>query len=281
MNAREIAGVFETIAPLNSGIPDDELGFLWGDPNREVKRVGCVWDLNAFSIRACVRRRIDLAICHEALWRPTQESPWYEGPAAAEILPNRLRRELLERHGLVVYRSHSNWDALPGFGISDSAVASLGLKGLKRVARKKFFSVDELPRPMTVAALGARVAAGLGFSGCRLFGQTNRKIRRFAFLIGGFGENQHHMPQAAKALGAEAIIIGEMSEFIAIGCLEMGLPVIESLHSVSEIPGIKQQALLLAEKLAPIQVEYVRSGALAAVPPRGGRSRPRARRARR
>lgn len=273
MNAREIAGIFETIAPLNSGIPDDELGFLWGDPNKRVKRVGCVWDLNALSIRTCLQRKIDLVICHEALWRPGQTSPWYEGPDEADIQPNRLRRELLERHGLVVYRSHSNWDALPDYGISDSAVASLGLKGLKRVARRKFFSVDALPRPMTVAALRNRVATGLGYAGCRMFGATNRKIRRFAFLIGGFGENQHHMPQAAKDLGAEAIILGEMSEFIVIGCLEMDLPVIESLHSVSEIPGIKQQALLLAERLAPVEVEYVPSGALAGTPARGRRMR--------
>ena len=39
-------------------------------------------------------------------------------------------------------------------------------------------------------------------------------------------------------MGAEAIIIGEMSEFIVIACLEMGMPVIESLHSASEIPAI-------------------------------------------
>ena len=32
MIAREIAKVFEEIAPLDSGIPGDELGFIWGDP---------------------------------------------------------------------------------------------------------------------------------------------------------------------------------------------------------------------------------------------------------
>ena len=62
-------------------------------------------------------------------------------------------------------------------------------------------------------------------------------------------------------MGAEAIIIGEMSEFIVIACLEMGLPVIETLHSVSEIPGIKRQAVLLAERLPDLPVKYVPSGA--------------------
>jgi hypothetical protein len=42
----------------------------------------------------------------------------------------------------------------------------------------------------------------------------------------------------------------------------MGLPVIESLHSVSEIPGIRNQARVLAEHLLGVRVEYVPSGAM-------------------
>jgi putative NIF3 family GTP cyclohydrolase 1 type 2 len=103
----------------------------------------------------------------------------------------------------------------------------------------------------------------LDFRQCRIFGDPAKRIRRFAFLIGGFCGNQWHMPQAAMEMGAEAIIIGEMNEFIAIAALEMGLPVIESLHSVSEIPGIRSQARLLAERLHPLRVEYVPSGAAA------------------
>ncbi len=261
--AREVATLFESIAPLDSGIPGDELGFIWGDADAIVQGIGCVWDLNTGSIRACVERGLNLLICHEALWLAGQESPWYRGPAPDRIRPNQLRRELLERHGLTVYRSHSNWDALPRDGISDAANAALELEGLKTVAREKFFSVEELPEPVSIADLRKHVAAGLGYSECRIFGDPNRTVRRFAFLIGGFGENQLHMPQAAMELGAEAIIIGEMSEFIVIGCLEMGLPVIESLHSASEIPGIRRQARMLADRLPGLKVEYVPSGARA------------------
>ena len=73
------------------------------------------------------------------------------------------------------------------------------------------------------------------------------------------------MPQAARDMGAEAIIIGEMSEFIVIACLEMGIPVIESLHSVSEIPAIRRQAIVLSERLPDLHVRYVSSGAMAFV----------------
>ena len=61
-------------------------------------------------------------------------------------------------------------------------------------------------------------------------------------------------------LGAEAVIIGEMSEFIVLACLDMGLPVIETLHSVSEIPGIKRQAAILSDRFPELPVKYVPSG---------------------
>jgi putative NIF3 family GTP cyclohydrolase 1 type 2 len=196
------------------------------------------------------------------LWLPRQTSGWYAPSASGAIHSNRVRRELLERHGTVVYRSHSNWDALPA-GVPDQAVAALGIAGLEVVAAQPFFKVHRLPRPTPVRELLERAAAGLGLGGCRLFGDGGRVVERFAFLVGGFGENQWHMPQAAVELGAQALIIGEMSEFIVIAALELGVPVVETLHSASEIPAIRRQAELLGARLPGVPVRYVESGALA------------------
>jgi putative NIF3 family GTP cyclohydrolase 1 type 2 len=262
MKAREIAAVLEAIAPVDSGVPGDQLGFVWGDPETEVDALGCAWCIHADSLRRCAQRDLRMVICHEGLWLPSQSSPWYEGPDEAHIRPNQTRRRLLEEYRMVVYRSHSNWDALRGDGIADSAVACLRLDGMKEISRQKFFSVQALLAPMTVQHLRDKVASAVGYAGCRVFGDSAKRINRFAFLIGGFGENQFNMPQAAMEMGAEAIIIGEMSEFIVMGSLEMGMPVIESLHSVSEIPGIRNQARVLAARLPGVRVEYVPSGAM-------------------
>ena len=259
--AREIANLFETIAPIQSGIAGDELGFIYGDPAQEVRGIGCMWIASAAGITAAAQAGLNMLICHEGLWDRPQTSPWYDGPAEQEIHSNKLRKRLLDQYGMRVYRSHSNWDALKGDGVSDQAVAALGIAGLSEVARQRFFSVQELPQAQTAGWLYQRAREGLGFTGCRLFGDPDKAIRRFAFLIGGFGENQFHMPQAARDMGAEAIIIGEMSEFVVIDCLEMGLPVIETLHSVSESPAIRRQAALLAERLPNLLVRFIPSGA--------------------
>ena len=99
--------------------------------------------------------------------------------------------------------------------------------------------------------------------GCRPFGDGERVVERFAFLIGGFGENQWHMPQAAVEMGAQALIIGEMSEFIVVAALELGVPVVERPHSVSEVPAIRRPAEILAARLPAVPVRYAASGALA------------------
>ncbi|HOX39802.1 MAG TPA: Nif3-like dinuclear metal center hexameric protein [Candidatus Brocadiia bacterium] len=260
--AREVAQAFEEIAPMSAGLAGDQLGFIHGNPDAVVAGLGCMWCVHSQSLRYCAERGLNMIICHEALWLPAQTSPWYDGPTEERIFSNRVRREGLAAGGAVVYRSHSNWDGLRNIGIADSAVAALRLAEAKEIGRQRFFSVQELARPVYVEELKRIVERGLGFAGCRIFGDAGKQIRRFAFLIGGFGENQCHMPQAAMEMGAEAVIIGEMSEFIVIACLEMGLPVIESLHSVSEIPGIKAQAEVLAKRLHPLRVEYVPSGAM-------------------
>ena len=263
--AREIADVFETIAPIESGIKGDELGFIYGDSGHpaEVRGVACTWIVTTQSIAAAVEAGANMIICHESIWMSPQESPWYDGPAEDGLHSNLVRKELLDRTGMVVYRSHSNWDALRGDGVPDQAVAALGIDGLRESARQKFFAVHELPESRSIAWLFEKAQAGLGYGACRIFGDPNRMVRRFAFLIGGFGENQFHMPQAARDLGAEALIIGEMSEFIVITCLEMGLPVIETLHSVSEMPAIRRQAQLLAARLPNVPVYFIPSGVTA------------------
>jgi putative NIF3 family GTP cyclohydrolase 1 type 2 len=262
MRARDVADVLEGIAPLDSGVPNDELGFLYGDPQKVISGVACMWNVHTSSIRAAESQGLDLLICHEALWVPPQTSPWYAGPTPDAIASNALRRALLDEAGAVVYRSHSNWDALVDDGVPDQAVDALGIEGLREVARQRFFAVHQLPALMRVRDLEQAASEGLGYSATRVFGDQDKVVQRFAFLIGGFGENQLHMPQAARDLGAEALIIGEMSEFIVISALEMGMPVIETLHSVSESPAIRRQAALLAAQLPGLPVRYVPSGVL-------------------
>ena len=60
-----------------------------------------------------------MIICHESIWLPKQTSSWYQGPDKQDIYSNYRRKELLDQYRIVVYRSHSNWDALEKNGVPD------------------------------------------------------------------------------------------------------------------------------------------------------------------
>jgi len=261
--ARQVAAVFESIAPLDSGIPGDELGFLVGDPDTPVRGIACLWNAHSESLQEAVRRGCNLLIVHETPFYERHPSPWYAGPESeARITANQKRRNLIEQHNLVIYRSHSNWDALDVDGVPDQAVRALGLP-VRIVARQKFFKVHELDAPISVAELAEHARRGLEMPWTpRIFGPSDKMVQRFAFLIGGFGGNQLQMPQAACELGAQAIIVGEMLEWIAINSLELGMPVVETLHSLSEIPAIRRQSEMLSGMFPTLPVEYVPSGVL-------------------
>ena len=130
--AQQVADVLESIAPMDTGIPGDELGFLVGDPATPVRGVACMWNAHSASLREAIQRGLNLLIVHELPFCEIQESPWYEGPKREEdIIANQKRRALIEQHRLVIYRCHSNWDALAVDGVPDQAVDALGIDGLK------------------------------------------------------------------------------------------------------------------------------------------------------
>jgi putative NIF3 family GTP cyclohydrolase 1 type 2 len=263
LTARQIADAFEKIAPIESGLPGDELGFIYGEPNTEVSGIACMWNAHAKSIQRAIDYGHNMLIVHEALFYHPQESGWYDGPENSEdIVANRKRRALLDEHGIAVYRSHSNWDALAIDGVPDQAVKALGIGELEVVGSQRFFRVHRLPRDFTVADLATVAGRGLDVEDVRIYGDRNRSIRNFAFLIGGFGGNQVHMPQAASEMGAEAIIIGEILEWVVIAALECGLEVIATVHSSSEIPAIRRQAEMLSDEFPDLPVEYIHSGML-------------------
>ena len=85
MTGLQFAELFESIAPVDSGVPGDELGFVFGNPEVEIRGIGCVWSVQASSIAACAEKGINLIVTHERLWLPKQESNWYECPPEHEL----------------------------------------------------------------------------------------------------------------------------------------------------------------------------------------------------
>jgi putative NIF3 family GTP cyclohydrolase 1 type 2 len=95
----------------------------------------------------------------------------------------------------------------------------------------------------------------------RFFGDPEREVRRIAPLIGGFGGNQFSIPEEVHRLGAEAIVAGDLVEYVTLHALELGLGVVETLHSATENPALQRLAELLGARFHGVPVRYIESGA--------------------
>jgi putative NIF3 family GTP cyclohydrolase 1 type 2 len=258
IRAADVATFVEALAPPDSGVPRDDNRFTFGDPATEVRGIGVTWMPTAAALREAADLGLNLLVVHEAWWFEAQHSPWYAELPAWSKPVNLGRLGLLTGNGLCLYRCHSNWDARPGDGVADRIGPALGLE--REVARGRFTRVFEVP-PVALAALAARVKAQLGLPAVRFFGDPGREIRRIAPLIGGFGGNQFSIPEEVHRLGAEAVVAGDLVEYVTLHALELGLGVVETLHSVTENPALQRLAELLGARFPGVPVRFLESGA--------------------
>ena len=260
LRAIDVARYVEELAPRDSGIPNDDNGFTFGNPEEEVRGMGVTWMPTKDALEQAVRLGLNLLVVHESWWHSHQNSPWYAELPAWSKKGNLGRLDLLVKHGLCLYRCHSNWDARAGDGVADRFGPALGLGSDKEIARGRFTRVYEID-PLSLAALAGRIKHALELPGVRFFGDPDRVVGRVAPLIGGFGGNQRSMPEEVFRMGAEAIVCGDLIEDINLHALELGLGVIETLHSASENAGVKRLAELLQKRFPDMPVRYIESGA--------------------
>lgn len=263
MRSAEVAAIIEGYAPLDTGIPGDELGLLAGDPEATVTGVITCWSPTQAILEEAARRDWNLVISHEPLtWGLCGRDPeaglkWYDERHVTAKIPNQKRLQTILTHGLAVYRYHSNWDWAPEFGQVDMLVRLLGLGELAGGTRTT--PVYERA-PITVGELTHQACQVLGLGPLRVVGDLGRMVRRIAVCHGGFGQ-MFTMGEVAADHGADAALFGEMLDYTIRYCVEVDLAAIELGHCGSEHPGMVGMAEFLRRRLpADIPVECLASG---------------------
>jgi len=257
----DICAFIEQIAPLAMGNPTDEYGLIVGDPGKLVRRGGVCWLPDSRVLARMEAAGIDMVVSHEHLWlRPQRHSPWYSHEAALEDKVGQIkRRAIYERTGMAALRLHSPWDAKPEVGVRDQCARWLGLGS--RLAGGKYTGVYGVD-PITLGALTARINHLMPDGvPARLFGPADRVVSRVGLAYGGLGGNQINIAEELQFLGAEVIVFGDLIEEIALPALELDIPVIETLHGLTEEPGMRSLMRLLAERFTDVDWRFFESGA--------------------
>ena len=263
MRIQEVADLIEEYAPPASGIPGDELGLLFGEPEAEARGVATCWAPTLDVIEETGRKGANMLISHEPLTYavcgrdPEAGLLWYEERHATAKIPNQRRLALAAANGLAVYRYHSNWDWAPRYGQADMLAAALDLgerSGGERIA--PVYAIT--PEPL--GDFVARVRSALDLGPVRVLGNLSRPVCRVAVCQGGFGQ-MFTFPEAPLRGGADVALFGEMLEYTLRYCVECDLAAIELGHFRSEEPGMIGMADFLRERLpGGIPVHYVSSG---------------------
>lgn len=222
-------------------------GLQHGRAERAIERALVCWMATPDALAHAASLGAQLVVAHESLYYPYDAMVRTDNPPGWEDWPtNRQRRELLQRHDLGLLRVHGSADEIC---IYDVFARLLGLgepvagQGVDRVYGIAPCRLDALIERVKVATgMGAvRVAAPQGLG---------QMVSRVGLPWGGLGlfVNVGYQ-QRLIALGCDVMIAGESDNYGFRFCQELGIPMIETSHEVSENPGLRQFAELLAAQV--------------------------------
>jgi putative NIF3 family GTP cyclohydrolase 1 type 2 len=235
--------------PLN---PDE--GIHHGPAQRSVAGVTLCWMATPGAIADAGRRGHELIIGHESLYYPYNVVINPEKPDGWEQWQtNRQRREALERNGLTFLRLHFTLDEI---SIFDDFTALLGLG--EPVVADGLVKVYEIePRPLR--ALTEDVKARLDMPRVRVSAPNglDQSVHRVGLPWGGLGlfvnvDYQQRLIEQA----CDVFIAGEADDYGFRFSEECGIPMIETSHEISENPGLRRFATMLALKFPDLDVHF-------------------------
>lgn len=220
MQLNDFIAVMERIAPPELACDFDNPGLLIGPGKREIRNVLVALDATVAVAREAVETGTDLLLTHHPLFFHPVRHMLPDDPDTAAAYT-------LVRGGIGLYAAHTNLDSAAG-GVNDTLCGLFGLTdvipyedGLGRIGT--------LPKPMSLSEL-VQMTNRLLDTNARFVGDANRPVSRVAMLGGAGGDTFC----AARALGAEVLVTGEMKHHEAIAVDALGMAAIVGGHYETE-----------------------------------------------
>lgn len=195
---------------------------------------------------AAAERRADAVLVHHGLY--------WDGQAVLPVgvLGRRLRQLFAAEMSLLAY--HLPLDRHPELGNNALAARAYGLLDRRPFAAVKGLPVGfhgHLPEPLPVAELVRRTAEIFGQPPLHLPGGPD-PVRTLGLVSGGAQSAVHE----AIALGLDAFLTGEVSEWVTHTVREAGIHYLAAGHHATERLGIRALGEHLARDLG-LEVEFV------------------------
>ncbi len=270
MLASEIINYMEKIAPASLAYPDDLTGFVFGDPDKEVKRIGISWSATEYVLeqagllsastfaktRRVVKQKttfkfdkkkqeseeesVDMLVLHEYPF--FEELPdLFPGLSFFEKPANFKRLKDLIMKGVCVYVAHSNLDETDG-GTADLLSKTLGIKVSGRIKCGRWGKIPEA----TITNIISNLKTAYGLDVVRIVGdpETNKKFETIGCYIGE-GLASIDIVEEFYVKKCQALVSSGLTEDMARYASELGIVLIDVERSKLERPVMN----ILTEKM--------------------------------
>ena len=257
MTASELEEIILALAPPSGGVSGDVNGIIYGDRDVEVTGVAVTWTPTVAVLSEAAITGLNFILTREWPWFTAAKSAWFAVTAEEEKPANIARRRIIDDHGMVICRCHSNWDAVRTHGIVDSLARTLGF--FIELHSSRFLRVYQI-QPRTLAELAAEVKHKLGLPAVRVAGDLAMQIERVGMAVGGLAQSWNYIDELL-ANDAQAVIVGEAIDYSIRIAIDSGVGLIETSHVASENPGMRTFAHLLRDQLPEtIPVRFIDAG---------------------
>jgi putative NIF3 family GTP cyclohydrolase 1 type 2 len=224
-----------------------------GDPHQPVRGIATTFLASCEVIERAAAAGANLLITHEpTFYNHLDETDWLARDPVYQA-----KRELIDRHGLVIWRFHDFWHAHQPDGIMIGVLRALGWEAYADADSPYFCTLPAT----SLETLIAHLKSALGIPEVRVVGQPGALCRRVALLVGSPGGRVQ-----IEALGrpdVDVAICGEINEWEVneyVGdAIRLGRPkaLIVTGHAPSEDAGMAYLAEWLRERLPGVPVEHM------------------------
>ena len=216
----ELEGLVGRIAPYELAEEWDNVGLLLGRRSAPVTRVLVALDLTQEAVDAAKALGAQAIVTHHPIMFRARKR------VTDDDREGRLMLHMAEA-GIAHIAAHTNLDSAPG-GVNDTLMAAMGAESIRG---EGFVRAGDLPEGMTLGRLAAQARTRLRGE-VRVYGAEDTPVHVLGCCSGaGGGEIA-----AARALGADCFITGEIRHHEALDAVDDGVCVLEAGHFETENP---------------------------------------------
>jgi putative NIF3 family GTP cyclohydrolase 1 type 2 len=206
-------------------------------------------------IEGAIQQGANFIIAHEpSFYNHTDDLAWVPENAVMQ-----KKRDLLNKHGLAIWRFHDHWHRYRPDGINYGVLKELGWLSYLRPDSR----IIRIP-PLSLKDLAMKFKSSLGITHVRIIGNPQQSCERLALLEGAAG-GQVQIGLVEKE-HPDVLVVGEVHEWETAEYIRDSLALgnktslIVLGHGVSEEPGMAWLVEWLRPLLPRLQISHIPSG---------------------